>query len=86
MKSELYAELRALVLAHQGPWMSPYSMKPESCSHCESRWEKISSVLDRIVDNAEAIREDRADEEARAAAVRQKIANLKVVKLPPRRT
>lgn len=86
MKKELYAEMRALVVAHQDGWASKYSMtKRETCSHCDARWAKVKAVLDRIVDNAEAIREDNAAEAREAARMREIIENLPIRKLRPRR-
>lgn len=86
MKKELYAEMRALVVAHQGGWASEFALtKREACSYCDSRWEKIKAVLDRIVDNAEAIREDSAAEEEALARMREKIENLPIRPLRPRR-
>lgn len=86
VKKELYAEMRALVVAHQGGWASKYALtKRETCSHCDGRWEKVKAVLDKIVDNAEAIREDAADEARKAARMREFIENLPTRKLPPRR-
>lgn len=84
MKKELYGELRALVLAHQEGEYDRYG-RPAGCSHCESRWTKIKAVLDRIVDNAEAIREDDEVDRVHAEAVRQKIENLRARPLRPRR-
>ncbi|MFF5973681.1 hypothetical protein ACFY7C_19350 [Streptomyces sp. NPDC012769] len=80
MKNELYAEVRQLVLAHQGPWLDEHG-KPAACSHCETRWAKIRDVLDRIVDNADEILLDTLVEQAKAEELRRRGPARR---LPPR--